>query len=1105
MANRTVFVELKAKVDQYTSGLGKAAKSTDAFAKKAKDAQRSAESWSKVGLAGAALGAGVAVLAKKSIDAASDLAETVAKAGTVFGDAAAQVTAFGDTAAEKLGMSKQKAIDAATTFAVFGKAAGLSGSELAGFSTCLTTLAADMASFSNTSPEQAIEAIGAALRGESEPIRAYGVMLDDATLKAEALAQGIYNGTGSLTQQQKVLAAQASILKQTTDAQGDVARTADGFANTQRRLTAEWEDAQAAMGEGLLPAATSAAEVFGGLLKTFNQLPDGVQTAALGVGAVGAAAMIAAPRVVALNAALVETGIVSEGAAGKAGRLAGQIGIIAAVVAGLKVGSDAFRDWTGQVAVGAEESSAAIRQMWQEGQISDQMIRDLGGGVNTLGDALHNNLNMGFAQGAAAAGLWVSSLGGILPWYDEAIPKSEEFFTSLDTGLASMATQSPAAAAQAAAVFQMIAREADAQGISVEKLTTLFPQYSAALQTTGTTTTAVATETGNLADVEGTAAKATRELAAAHKHLDRVLSEGQARDDAIQALKDLKKSLKETGGAIEGNSTAALKNRAQLRQAAQTAGDYAESMKNPKKQAEYLSERIDAIRAALEDAGAKGPEINKILKPLENARAKAAEAAGAAGAMAAALSRIPGTYTAIVTIQERLDKMFAGGGYISGPGSETSDSIPARLSAGEYVVQASAVRRYGRGFLDAVNSGQLVGFASGSDAEARAKARRAARRQARTERADARFEARMARLYADDPVGEARARLEREKKALDMLKKGSAAYIAQQGRIISARSTLRTARRGARTQTADETAAAAASYDAARFESSLRGLSDVDAASARLTKSQQELAGLAQGTAEWYAKSEEVLANQNALTDAQNANLDEAKSKVEQLAQAWTQQVDAVQAALTGQQNLLDSFDFGKMTDAAAELTAAQDDLLAARRALNTASGDDRAAALQNLADAEARVASAQQAKKDAEPTFDNVFAGFQAKMQALSAFRSNIETLAKRGVHPTILQQLISAGVNGGAEMAAALVKFTPEQLGQINATQAQIETDANAIGQISANGLYGDAIVAAQQQLIQISGSQPIQLTLDSRTVYTGLLELARQSGGTLSWTSA
>ena len=57
--------------------------------------------------------------------------------------------------------------------------------------------------------------------------------------------------------------------------------------------------------------------------------------------------------------------------------------------------------------------------------------------------------------------------------------------------------------------------------------------------------------------------------------------------------------------------------------------------------------------------------------------------------------------------------MAATGGYIRGPGTGTSDSIPARLSNGEFVVREAMVRKYGVGFLHAINRGRLVGFADG--------------------------------------------------------------------------------------------------------------------------------------------------------------------------------------------------------------------------------------------------------------------------------------------------------------------------------------------------------------------------------------------------------
>jgi TP901 family phage tail tape measure protein len=53
----------------------------------------------------------------------------------------------------------------------------------------------------------------------------------------------------------------------------------------------------------------------------------------------------------------------------------------------------------------------------------------------------------------------------------------------------------------------------------------------------------------------------------------------------------------------------------------------------------------------------------------------------------------------------------AAGGYITGPGTKTSDSIPAMLSHGEYVVKADAVSKYGAHFLDNINN---LNFKSGS-------------------------------------------------------------------------------------------------------------------------------------------------------------------------------------------------------------------------------------------------------------------------------------------------------------------------------------------------------------------------------------------------------
>lgn len=55
------------------------------------------------------------------------------------------------------------------------------------------------------------------------------------------------------------------------------------------------------------------------------------------------------------------------------------------------------------------------------------------------------------------------------------------------------------------------------------------------------------------------------------------------------------------------------------------------------------------------------------------------------------------------------DKLMATGGFVSGPGTSTSDSIPARLSNGEFVMQASAVAKYGVPMLESMNQMKYSG------------------------------------------------------------------------------------------------------------------------------------------------------------------------------------------------------------------------------------------------------------------------------------------------------------------------------------------------------------------------------------------------------------
>jgi len=256
-----VTVSFDADLDSLKKGVKSAQTDVDGFATKIGDYGK------KAALAFAAVAAAAGTMAIKigvdAVKAASDLGETISKVNVLFGDTSKDIQEFANGAAKSLGQTKQQALDAAATFATFGRSAGLSGKDLSKFSIDFVKLSSDLASFNNTSPEQAINAIGSALRGEAEPLRAYGVLLDDASLKQAALSLGIINTTKeALTPQQKVLAAQALIYEQTGAAQGDFARTSDGLANQTRILTAQLENAKVTIGEALLPIVLELATFF---------------------------------------------------------------------------------------------------------------------------------------------------------------------------------------------------------------------------------------------------------------------------------------------------------------------------------------------------------------------------------------------------------------------------------------------------------------------------------------------------------------------------------------------------------------------------------------------------------------------------------------------------------------------------------------------------------------------------------------------------------------------------------------------------------------------------------------------------------------------------
>jgi len=264
VANKPISVTIKG--DYSDRDIKRAIRDLESLQTQAPKTTRAMAGLSKamVGL-GAVLSAGaIARGIQSTISAASDLVEAQSKVGVVFGRSALDIEKWAETSNRSMVMSKQAALEAAGTYGNLFQAFGIGQTKATEMSKTLVQLAADLASFNNTSVDEAITALRSGLSGETEPLKRYGVALTDVRLRAEALAMGIYDGKGVLDTAQKSQAAYNLILKDTKLAQGDVARTSDNFANQMRAVQATVENASATIGQEFIESIGIASDAMGG-------------------------------------------------------------------------------------------------------------------------------------------------------------------------------------------------------------------------------------------------------------------------------------------------------------------------------------------------------------------------------------------------------------------------------------------------------------------------------------------------------------------------------------------------------------------------------------------------------------------------------------------------------------------------------------------------------------------------------------------------------------------------------------------------------------------------------------------------------------------------
>ena len=203
-------------------------------------------------VAGGVLAAGLS----KAVSAGSDANEMMSAFNVVFAKTNQDVAGKLDVFSAAVGRSKYELRGMAMQFGDTLKPMGFTEEKAADLSVDLVKLATDLGSFKNMPAQEAFERLQGTLIGNHENALAFGVIINENTLKAELARMGADRLTGAMLEQAKVQARINLLVAGTTDAQGDAARTADGWANQQRRLASILTDTGTAIGMKVLPVLT---------------------------------------------------------------------------------------------------------------------------------------------------------------------------------------------------------------------------------------------------------------------------------------------------------------------------------------------------------------------------------------------------------------------------------------------------------------------------------------------------------------------------------------------------------------------------------------------------------------------------------------------------------------------------------------------------------------------------------------------------------------------------------------------------------------------------------------------------------------------------------
>ena len=663
--------------------------------------------------------------ANKSAAGVSDLGLAMSQSGTV---------------ASQMGLSLEETVGALSAFADSGIRGSDAGTSL---KTMLQRLANPTGKAAQTLTDLGISAYDA--QGNFVGLESLAGQLQTSmgglTVQQRNAALSIVFGSDAIRAASILYKEGASGIADYTNAVNDngaaarmAGRQLDNLAGDFEQLKGSLETAFITAGKGGNAPLRTLTQDLTGLVNKFAELSPETQAAIFKIAALtagtlllGGAAIKAATAMATFRASMAAADM---SAVKLTGRIRGVAAAAVALTAMNVAGDQMLKVWT-NVAGATDDQTRSLEAYIKAGTDAENVTLHMKDGFDNLGNAVNQALNPNLWTSVTAFFDKLGRAGGLFG--ETKREQANAFFADLDKGLTGLVSSGKGD--QAAEVFKKIAAEAKSQGYTLDQVKAKFPQYAAALDTASVATDSAAAKTGALTEtlqaVTDDTEKAKQQT---DDYIQSLLDLGStflglrgSQRGFKQAIADASKALKDNGQTLNINTQKGRDNAAALDAVGSSALDLADNIYKQTGSEEAMRRSLIQSRASLvrtaEKFGMSKKAAQEYADSILNIPPKVDTT------ISLRIQGLADLKTAAAYFQSMKDKhvtltvgtikvgntkvnagQFAEGGYISGPGTPTSDSIPSLLSDGEYVVKAAAVAKYGATFFDSVNA---MRFASG--------------------------------------------------------------------------------------------------------------------------------------------------------------------------------------------------------------------------------------------------------------------------------------------------------------------------------------------------------------------------------------------------------